>query len=428
MTSAVRALLGALALLASVLPASADKIGLLKKAPTTPVEAKVQAGLTALDNKKYDEAAAAFKEGLKLDPKAVSPLLGLAQTAFASGDRKAGENYLQQAAQRAPNSAELQTLWGNYLYFQKKDFSAAEAALRTASAADPKGVASRLRLGDLYLVALQRPKQAAEMYQQAIGIDSQLAGAHYGLGLALAAQDDVKGAERELQEAEKLQPTNPLPSHVLGRIYLAERQYPEALAAFDRALKSKPDFAAAHMERGNVLFATGKDEDALSEFRQALAANPKLVEAEIYSGMIHQKQGRYAEAERAYRAAVAIQPKASVAYNNLAVMAVDRKTNLEEAVQWGAKAVAEQPNVPEFYGTLGWAYRAQGNLGKAEETLAKGASLKPTRAVVVYRLGVVHQEQGKKAAAIADLKRALTLDPKFPDAADAQSRLAALQR
>jgi tetratricopeptide (TPR) repeat protein len=190
----------------------------------------------------------------------------------------------------------------------------------------------------------------------------------------------------------------------------------------DRSIKAQPNFPAAQLERGNVLMAMNSDDRALRAFAEV----PNLPEAQVSMGMIHQRHSRWAEAERAYLAAVKIEPKAAVAYNNLAWMAADRKLNLTKALEWAQKAVALDPKVPEYQGTLGWVYRAQGNLGKAEETLLAAAAAKPSRPAVVFTLARVYIERGKTAQGASEIKRALALDPNFPGADLARKQLKAL--
>jgi Flp pilus assembly protein TadD len=167
--------------------------------------------------------------------------------------------------------------------------------------------------------------------------------------------------------------------------------------------------------------AQGNDKLALEEFAAVQRKDPSRPFGYLNTAMLHQQRGRIAEAEAAYLADLKISPDSAIAYNNLAWMAAEKKANLQQAVTWAKKAIALGPNVPEFQGTLAWVYRAQGDLPKAEQTLRTAAALKPQRAAVVYNLGRVYLEQGKKAQAATEIKRALAIDPKF-DPTDAARR------
>lgn len=388
----------------------------------TPAQTRFEAGNTALSKQDLGVAEAAFKESVKLDPKAAGPVLGLALVSAKRGQKTAAEQYFKQALALEPNSAEVQTRWGQYLYSQH-DIPQAEGALKKAVSLDAKAVAARVNLGDLYLTAYHKPDEAIKEYRAALEVTPDHAGAHYALALALLSKNDSAKGEAELIQAAKLAPANPLPQNALGRLYAGQKQYDKALNSFDAALKASPSFAAAHLERGDVFSIKGDDDNALKEYAAALKSNPNLPDAQVLIGMVQQRRSRWAEAQQAYLAAIKINPNVAVAYNNLAWMAAERKVDLDQALQWANKAVGLAPKVPEFVGTLGWVQYAKGDLTKSAQTLQTAAALKPERAAVVYHLAIVHIQQGKKKEAIKELKKALSLDANFQGADDARKRL-----
>lgn len=52
----------------------------------------------------------------------------------------------------------------------------------------------------------------------------------------------------------------------------------EALAALDKALEGRPDFAEAHNNRGLTLLLCERREDALASFTAAVDANPSFMQ------------------------------------------------------------------------------------------------------------------------------------------------------
>ena len=385
-------------------------------------EREFREGIAALQKNDLTAAEAAFNRSIKLDANAAGPYLGLAQVVLARGQKSAAEPYLKQAVALAPADASIQTTWGAYLYSQR-ELPEAEAALRKALALDPKLAAAHVHLGDMYLTAFQKPDEAIAEYRTALGLAPQHAGAHYALGLAFLAKNDLAHGETALLAAIKIVPRNPLPHHALGRVYAAQRRWDKALAAFDTAIKALPSFSAPHLERGQVFAATGDDERAVQEYAAAQRKDPKRALGHVSIGMVHQRNQRWVPAEQAYLTAVKLEPGNAVAYNNLAWMAADRKVNTAQALAWAQKAVALAPNVSEFQGTLAWVYRAQGDLPRAERTLRAAAAMTPARATVVFNLGRIYLEQGKKTQALAEMKRALIIDPGFAGASEARKTL-----
>jgi tetratricopeptide (TPR) repeat protein len=392
----------------------------------TPAETLFDAGIQALERNDLAAAETAFTRSLELDAKAAAPYMGLAQVALRRNQREAAEKHMRRAAALAPYVASIQTSFGAFLHSQG-ELPEAEQALRKAVALDDTSVVARIRLGDLYLTAFRKIDEAIVEYRAALAIAPGHAGAHYALGVALAAKNDPT-AEAELKRAGELAPGNPLPTHALGRWYFSRGKLDPALDAFARASKILPSFGQPHIERGNIFAFRGDDERALIEYGEAQRRDPGRGTGHLNIGMVHQRHQRWAQAEAAYLAALKVEPANAVALNNLAWMAADRKVKLDQALAWANKAVSLQPDVPEYQGTLGWVYRARGDMARAERVLQKAANLEPARAAVVYTLARLYLEQGLKAQAAAEITRALAMDGTFPGSNEARAKLKELTR
>jgi Tfp pilus assembly protein PilF len=415
--------LAGMLLLTSATVATADIAipGILAR-PITPGEKLFQAGVAALNANDLARAEESFRASLKLDAKAAAPYMGLAQVALRRGQNDAAEQHMKTALSLAPDTASIQTSWGSYLYSQR-ELPEAEAALRKATALEPNLVVARIQLGDLYLSGFNKPVEAIREYQAAIAVDPKHAGAHYALGLAQIARNDLAQAEPALARATKLAPSNPLPFHTLGLVYAEQRKNDQALAMFAAAIKASPGFAAPHVARGTLLASKGDDSSALKEFAEAQKKDPRRTIGLTNIAVVHQRNQRWAEAEAAYLAALKIQPNNALAYNNLAWMAADRKVKLDEALTWATKAVSLDPSVAEFLGTLGWVHRARGDMARAEQSLRKATSIKPPSPAVAFNLARILLERGKKAEAAAAFKDAIALSPNSTDANEARQRL-----
>jgi tetratricopeptide (TPR) repeat protein len=104
-------------------------------------------------------------------------------------------------------------------------------------------------------------------YHEALRLDPKLALAHHNLGLALAAQGDLKGA----------------------------------VACYREALRLDPNYAPAHNNLGNALKAQGDLKGAVACYHEALRLDPKDAGAHVNLGLTWQQQGRFAEALAALR-------------------------------------------------------------------------------------------------------------------------------
>ena len=384
-------------------------------------------GLAALKRNDLVSAENAFSASLKLDPKAVAPMLGLAQIASKRGQHQAAVDYVHRAFLQAPDDADVQRNWARYKYSEGL-YQEAENALRHAMQVDPAAARPRIDLGDLYVLAYRKPAEAIPFYKEAIRLEPKHAGAHYGLGMALGMTGQRMEAVAELNQAATLAPTNPLPYYRLGRLHESERRLDQAMEAFGLALRARPAFAPAFLERGKILLAKNDSAGALREFQNAAAADSALAEPHLQLGMIYQQRRQWSNAQEAYLAAIARNPQEAIAYNNLAWMATESGVQLNDALKWARKAVSIAPDVSQFQTTLGWVQRARGDLGAAADALAKAAAMKPPRADALYYLAIVRLDQGRRAEGTTLLKKALALDPAFSNAPDAQHRLKALDQ
>lgn len=411
-----------IAFAALVLPAAsaAPAVSRDAPAPSQQAQAKLQDGYRALTGKDLAAAEAAFKEASRLEPKAVAPMLGLAEVAKLRKDVKGAEKWLKEALKVAPGSADAHVAWGRYLNVTRK-FAESEAAFDKARSLDPKLLAPHLDLGELYLSGLFKPKEAERAFREAIRLRADHAGAHNGLAGALAAQKRLAEAAAEFEAAARLAPNNPLPLHALGKLHQYSGEADKALAAYGRALKVNPDFIPALLDRGDIYAAKNQPESALADYSEAIKRAPKQATTHFRLGMFHQGRNRNTEAVAAYRAAIEADPRFAPPYNNLAALAAEGKSNLVEALGWAKRALELEPGVPDFADTLGQVHRARGEPDRAIEHFRRAASAKPPRAEFYYHLGLALAEKGAGKEASVALKRAIEIRPDFPGAADART-------
>jgi tetratricopeptide (TPR) repeat protein len=80
------------------------------------------------------------------------------------------------------------------------------------------------------------------------------------------------------------------------------KRFTEALAGYDRAIGLRPNFAAAHQNRGNTLYDLLRFEEALGAHDWALALRPDLADAHSDRGNALRELVRFEEALESYTA------------------------------------------------------------------------------------------------------------------------------
>lgn len=395
-------------------------------AANTPYEAALKKGYEALGMRKASEAKRFFDEAIRLDPKSITPWLGLADTAMLDNDTAAIEAALKKATELAPDRAEPVIAMARYRY-SRKLYDDSEAMLLKAAKLDPKSAVPLVDLGDLYAGVRKNPDKAMDFYRQAIQVAPKHAGANYALGSLLLARKDTLGAIPFLQTAQEFAgDQNPLPSMALGRAYAQARKWKQSEEAFTRALTIEPNLAEAYLGRSTTYTQTNNRAKAIADLRKAEELNPKNPEAAFRIGMLQQEAGAAKEAYESYERAIRIEPKLALAYNNLAWLAATRRERLDEALAWIQKALSLAPKEPTFYDTHGWVLRAKGDLPGAIAVLSQGIALRPN-ADLHYHLGIVQLEMGQSEEARGNLLKAMQIQPDFADAHDAKTRLKQLE-
>ncbi len=395
--------------------------------PAPPAEVSYKKGVASLSTGDLQEAEEAFKLSQRQDARYTLALVGLADVALRKKDLKAAEGYLRQAVARTPDDGTILMAWGRFLHSQRR-FKEAEEAFKQAAARTPQSSIPLISLGRLYLSGLHQPQEAVQIYRRVAERQPYDANVRQALGQSLAATGQLEAATAELIEAGRLAPDNPTSFYELGRVYLARRDRDRALEAFDAALRVTPSFPPAHIAKGEIFERDQHDERALTEYEAALKGAPRSALVHLKIGQIHERHRRMPEAEQAYLKAIDTNPKLAIAYNNLAMLLVERNERLDQALEWARTSIKLSPNVPVFLDTVGWVYRARGDHQQALAALRKASGMKPAYPGILYHLGILYAERGQRKDAVKAFSEALSLKQDFPQAADTQARLNALQR
>lgn len=163
-----------------------------------------------------------------------------------------------------------------------------------------------------------------------------------------------------------------------GQRLFAVARYDQAIAACDRAVALKADFADAYILRGRAHAALNDQEHAVADFSAAIEIRPRDPQAPI-------------ERASAY---------------------IDQK-NYAAAISDAASAIALDPKLARAYNLRGTALRALGQAQKAIEEFTRAAELEPN-ADNFYQRGATYQILGDHKRAILDFTQAIALDPDKP--------------
>jgi tetratricopeptide (TPR) repeat protein len=150
----------------------------------------------------------------------------------------------------------------------------------------------------------------------------------------------------------------------------------EAIVHYRRALQIKPGFAQAHSNLGTALLLKRQVDEAIAHYQKALEIDPNFAEARYSLGNAFLAEGKYSQSIAAYEAAVRIRPDYFEAHRNLGrVLATIGKTN--EALKEFDEALRINGNSAEVHFTMGSLLRQMGHREEAIAHLAEALQLKP---------------------------------------------------
>jgi tetratricopeptide (TPR) repeat protein len=225
-----------------------------------------------------------------------------------------------------------------------------------------------------------------------------------------------------------------------------------AIREFSDALRADPNFSDAYLQRGNMRFKNGNADQAVNDFNIAINVDPRNAAAYKARGMALLYQGNEDQAlddlTRAIQIAEAEATRLSVlevffARRSRSQMYSRRQVDERELFDLSAMIDTYWKN-PELadalkqnYGVQGSAalmasiyrqranlYQQRANADGAISDLSFALQLDPSHALAILaERARVQEAAGRREQAAADLKRALSLNPRFEEARRGLARL-----
>jgi Flp pilus assembly protein TadD len=227
-----------------------------------------------------------------------------------------------------------------------------------------------------------KPKESLNTYTQAARLSTPRSDDLKVVALDYVMLDDYTDAIRWMKQAVAFDPNNEQAWYGLGRCYYTQSEFPNAKAAFHRALALNPKDVKAATNLALTLEMQNHPKQADLQYKKAIAladADPKTDEWPYldYASFLLD-QAHAAEAVPLLRRAVAINPRCADCHGKLG-RALEATGQHQQAVAELERAVALSPKDPKLHYALGRAYRAAGMKAAAKRELATTAKLYGTK-------------------------------------------------
>jgi eukaryotic-like serine/threonine-protein kinase len=268
-----------------------------------------------IDN--FRRAQTAFERAIQLDPAFAVAYAGLARAHYNLGfagavsqpaARSSALAALSQAIALDESSAEARAGMADLKFYYDWDWPAAEAAYQRALELNPSFSRARTQLARLHSTQGRLPDAVAEA-RRAEELDPLSAEVSQTLGLMLYYSRNFDAALDQLRKAASLDRSFPRTDVALSRVHEARSEWPEAIAAAERALELSGDAQdpalLAHLARLDALSGNAAEARRRLANLKAMAADSKAFVAPQHLAYVHAALGEDDEALTLLERAVA---------------------------------------------------------------------------------------------------------------------------
>jgi tetratricopeptide (TPR) repeat protein len=241
--------------------------------------------------KQFDEAIAAYEQAVRLAPGHAGYHSNLGEVLRHRGRLAEALGHCRRAVELRPDSAAAQHHLGLALAADEQ-FEEAAARCALATRLDPGRASAHLGLG-YALLWLRRTDEAVAALGTALQLKPDLAEAHSTLGTALLRQGKLEEALARFEEALRLQPdladASVHKAHALWQLGDFEQAVACAAAVVDR----DPECAEGYNALGLVQMKAGRLAEAVAAFDRAVAIKPDFAQAHVNRALSWLLQGDY---------------------------------------------------------------------------------------------------------------------------------------
>lgn len=197
-----------------------------------------------------------------------------------------------------------------------------------------------------------------------------------------------------------------------GNALNQSKKYEKAIAAYDRAIKLKPNYYAAWHSRAAALNQLQRYPEALASYEQAIEISADAFEAWYSQGWILVELKQYQEAEASFQKAAQIRPDEHTVWYSQGI-ALEELQRYEEAIAAYDKALKIQPNFDlawyAWYGK-GMALHKLQRYEEAATAYEQATKLKPDRYLAWLNRGNILDKLQRYEEALSAYDKAIKVD------------------
>ena len=227
-----------------------------------------------------------------------------ADQSLTAGDLDKARIELKNVLQIDPKDAQAWFKLGT-VFERKKDYRKAFGNYSKAAELDPENSEYQAKLGRFYLILAGDVDKATEKMDLILARDkADVNGLLLKAGIVLKQGNaaDAKEITRNIFEDH---PDNVENAVFLATLYTKDKDFSDAIAVLESALKSNPGNQSLLSVLGNTLFINKDYARSEQVWREILDTHPDVFQNHLQLALFYQKTGESAKAEQVLRSAIA---------------------------------------------------------------------------------------------------------------------------
>jgi tetratricopeptide (TPR) repeat protein len=254
-------------------------------------------GLAEFKQGNFQAAIPAFKTALAADPSSTQARILLGFSYYGARRFRDAARELKVATKAAPDNLELRHALAQSCLWAK-DYSCALDEFRAVAEQDPNSASAHMLMGEA-LDGLSRTPEAIAEFENAAKAAPNEPNVHFGLGYLYWKSHRFDEAKQEFQAELANDPQHAQAWAYLGDIEM-KRDPEAALPLLRKAIEFKPDLRIAYVDLGAVLAEQKHYPDAIAAFKRAIALDPEEPDAHFRLGRVYRATGKIAESEKEF--------------------------------------------------------------------------------------------------------------------------------
>lgn len=333
------------------------------------------------------------------------------EACFKQAETFLGQNRIDDATneykkiiEADPANAQAHQALGE-IYIRGRYFDQAVEEYEKVIKVDPKNKAILDSLANLYIRKGEIDK-AIEKYERIIALDPENPVTHKVLGDFYLKMGNRDKAIEVYQKVAKLDPKNIVIHKTLGDFYLERNELEKGIEEYEKQAELEPNKVAAHERLGDLYLRKEDFDKAKEKYKRALDIDKgkKTIQRKIKEIEFKKFDVLIRESEETLK----VSPDNTEAKERMEKAHHDKLNLMIEDCQ---ERIKENPKDISLQFELGKLYKEQGEVDKALAQFQASVNEPRVRRQCLYMIGVCFRERNMLDMAVAQLQKALALNP-----------------